>query len=250
MYPKIMTATPRIEAMVKMISWVRTNRVSISDLRVASCRQWAPRGVLPAPVPGPVRAAYGPGKHRRRRLRHLGSGRRGHRLRHHRQDRPVDDRHRSGGYRSVAELGHVRRVRRRRLIGRRRRQRGVHRFVGVVQIVRITRCRNQFRVLLTPAGAQEQRALQSRNRQVDDGEQVHVVAAHRPVEQALAVRERGRVGQRRGQIRPDVGQRLDRRFQVLQVGHQIGRRIVGQLGGGVTEGAQLLQRGGDPRPSP
>src|SRR6185369_1860467 len=94
---------------------------------------------------------------------------------------------------------------------------------------------------------QEQRALEPWNRQVDDGEQVHVVAADRPVEQALAVWEGGRIGQRSGKVRADVGQRLDRRFQVLQVGHQIGRRIVGQLCGRVTEGAQLLQRGGDPR---
>ena len=126
---------------------------------------------------------------------------------------------------------------------------GLQRVVGVVQIPRITRRRNQFRVLFTPSGTQEQRALEPRDREVDDGEQVHVVTADRPVDEALAVREgRQRSANASGRSGPMSASALNAGSRFLRSVTRSAVRVVDQSRRGVAERAELRQRGGDPRP--
>ncbi len=195
-----------------MISWFRTKRVSISHhLPVPEVRQqarhrlrgrWRRVGAVrsredlrrrdPACVCS-ICGAVGGGAHRQHRP--------GHRRR-----RTVGD---GGGGGSASAGGGATPNR--------------HRVVRVVQVVRIARRRNQFGVLVAPPGAEQQRPLQPRIGEVEDGEQVDVVTAGDAVGEGRAVRERRRPDQRRAEVGPDVGERLEGGLQVLQV-RRPGRR--------------------------
>ena len=62
-------------------------------------------------------------------------------------------------------------------------QQRVHQLVGVVQVERITRCRNEFRVFLTPA-VPRNRVRLSRPGWSGRTPRVHVVAADRAVDES------------------------------------------------------------------
>ena len=57
-----------------------------------------------------------------------------------------------------------------------------------------------------PAGAEEQRPLEPGNREVEDQELFQVVAADRPVDEVLRIREERRVGDDRVELGPDIGE--------------------------------------------
>ena len=95
---------------------------------------------------------------------------------------------------------------------------------------------------VAPSSAEEQRPLQSRIGEVEDGEQVDVVTAGDPSAKV------GPYGKAVANVSPgdevgsDVGECLERRLEVLEVRHQIVARVVDQTGGGVAERPELLQR--------
>ena len=78
--------------------------------------------------------------------------------------------------------------------------------------------------------------------QVEDEIPVDVVASDVPVDEALVERERRRVRKGLVEVRPDVGQRLDRRLEILQVLDQVGPCVVDQPGGGVAERPEFVER--------
>ena len=165
---------------------------------------------------------------------------------HHRDQRLRDWRHRPARRRLL------RRQSRRevRILRRWRRDTHTERVVRVVQVERISRRRNEFSVLVAPPGAEEERPLQSRIGDVENGEQVDVVAPCDPVGEGRAVRERGGKPKPNRQIGSDVGERLDRRLEVLEVGHQIVTGVIDQTGGGIAQLPELLQCGRQPGPLP
>ena len=118
-------------------------------------------------------------------------------------------------------------------------------FVSVVEVRRIAGCGNQASVRVAPPGAQEQRTFEPRDRQVHRREDVDVITANRAVDEVLGERECRQIGQDRVEVRPDIGQGLQRRFEIRQIVDEIGLGRVDQLGRGVAELPELLQRGHD-----
>src|SRR5690606_34971028 len=80
---------------------------------------------------------------------------------------------------------------------------------------------------------------------VDGDPQVHVVTADAAVDEVLRHRKDRGPGERGVDLRTDVGERTQRRFQVLEVGDQALLGVVHQTRYRVAEFAELAQGGGE-----
>src|SRR3984885_6568905 len=99
-------------------------------------------------------------------------------------------------------------------------------------------------VALEP-GTGEKGCVQPAQRQVDDGRQVRVVAAHPFAECARGEWEGSVEIQGAGQRRPSIRQRLQHRAQVLELFDQILLGLIDRVSGKRAESAQVTERIGE-----